>query len=72
MTTPPGPDAVSFDDLERNRLERQLILWALCQNHRDELIRQALRAGVTKHRIFRLTGIARTTIDRIASSPAVS
>jgi len=32
---------------------------------RDDLVRGAVAAGVTKHRVYVLTGIARTTIDRI-------
>jgi hypothetical protein len=32
---------------------------------RDDMIRMALAAGFTKHRIHVLSGIARTTIDRV-------
>lgn len=32
------------------------------------MVRRAWRAGISKHRIFVLSGIARTTIDRILKS----
>jgi hypothetical protein len=32
---------------------------------RDEVVRAAVEAGVSKTEVYRLTGIARTTIDRI-------
>jgi hypothetical protein len=34
---------------------------------RDDMVRVALWTGISKHRIYVLTGIARTTIDRIAA-----
>jgi hypothetical protein len=34
---------------------------------RDEVVRAAVEAGVSKADVHRLTGIARTTIDRIVS-----
>jgi GNAT superfamily N-acetyltransferase len=48
--------------------EAALQVWATVQ--RDELIRAAHQAGVAKNRIHALTGIARTTIDRILAAPA--
>ena len=33
---------------------------------RDDVVRVAVGAGLTKAEVHRLTGIARTTIDRIA------
>ena len=45
--------------------ERALTRYAETTGGRDELIRAALAAGLSKHRIHRLSGIARTTIDRI-------
>jgi hypothetical protein len=54
---------------EREQLEQSLS--GLAANaraltaQRDLLIRRALALGITKHRIYVLTGIARTTIDRI-------
>ena len=49
--------------------EAALTQWAAQQREagstRDRLVRAALAAGITKHRIHVITGIARTTIDRI-------
>jgi hypothetical protein len=45
---------------ERLRAEAQ-------RSKRDNAVFAAYRAGVNKHRIHELTGIARTTIDRILS-----
>lgn len=42
-----------------------LIEWAAMDRSRDDRIRAALGAGLSKHRIHVLTGIARTTIDRV-------
>jgi hypothetical protein len=47
--------------------EAALRAWATVQ--RDELVQAAHRAGVSKNRIHTLTGIARTTIDRILEAP---
>jgi hypothetical protein len=43
--------------------EQALLAWASVE--RDELVRAAHEAGVSKNRIHTITGIARTTIDRI-------
>jgi hypothetical protein len=43
--------------------EAALQAWATVQ--RDELVQVAHQAGVSKNRIHAITGIARTTIDRI-------
>jgi hypothetical protein len=48
--------------------EAALQAWATVQ--RDELVQAAHRAGVNKNRIHAVTGIARTTIDRILDAPA--
>lgn len=45
--------------------EQALTRYAETTGGRDELVRAALAAGVSKHRIHQLSGIARTTIDRI-------
>lgn len=47
--------------------EAALQAWATVQ--RDELIQAAHEAGVSKNRIHAITGIARTTIDRILEAP---
>jgi hypothetical protein len=47
--------------------EAALQAWATVQ--RDELVHAAYQAGVSKNRIHVITGIARTTIDRILEAP---
>lgn len=46
--------------------ERALAGWCELRNRRDDLVRAALAAGVTKSRAAELTGLSRVTIDRIA------
>ena len=41
--------------------------WDKWNATRDSLVLAALAAGITKHRIHVLTGMARTTIDKIIS-----
>lgn len=48
--------------------EAELIAWRDHHAQRDAMLRRAHAAGVNKHRIHLLTGIARTTIDRVLSS----
>jgi DNA-binding IclR family transcriptional regulator len=43
-------------------LLRQLALFLLL---RDEIVREAHQAGLSKSQIFEETGLARTTVDRI-------
>jgi hypothetical protein len=50
--------------------EAALQAWATVQ--RDELIQAAHQAGVSKNRIHAITGIARTTIDRILEAPVAT
>jgi len=55
-------------DAERmmpSEAERLLAEWAASFGGRDAVVLAAHRAGVSKHRIHTLTGIARTTLDRI-------
>jgi hypothetical protein len=61
---------------EQRQLEREerlinaigmLRSWAHAHDKRDDVIRAALAAGVSARRIQRITGVARTTIARIAS-----
>ncbi len=47
--------------------EAALQAWATVE--RDELVHAAHQAGVSKNRIHAVTGIARTTIDRILEAP---
>jgi hypothetical protein len=51
--------------------ERMLTEWAASFGGRDVLVLAAFRAGVSKHRIHALTGIARTTLDRILSEESI-
>jgi hypothetical protein len=54
---------------EKERLEESLKGWASdthrLTEQRDRLVTHAVDIGISKHRIHDLTGIARTTIDRI-------
>jgi hypothetical protein len=52
-----------------NREEAEAALQAWATVHRDDLVRAAHQAGVSKNRIHALTGIARTTVDRILEAP---
>jgi DNA-binding phage protein len=45
--------------------EQELIQYRRTVEGRDDMVRRARAAGVSKNRIHVLTGIARTTIDRI-------
>jgi hypothetical protein len=57
------------DDPKRAVLELALCRWAADRREsdetRDDLVRGAVAAGISKHRVHVLTGIARTTIDDI-------
>ena len=48
-----------------HQARQQLISWESWYSNRDFLVRQAFASGVPKAEIFRLTGISRSTIDRI-------
>ena len=45
--------------------EEMLTEWAIVTRDRDARVRAALAAGLSKHRVHRITGIGRSTIDRI-------
>ena len=45
--------------------EQRLIEWVTVTRDRDRRVRAAVAAGLSKHRVHRLTGIGRSTIDRI-------
>jgi hypothetical protein len=45
---------------------RALAEWAANNARRDDVVRAALSAGIAKTEVHQLTGLARTTIDRIA------
>jgi predicted transcriptional regulator len=44
--------------------------WRMGTRDRDNRVRRAVSAGVSKYRINQLTGIGRSTIDRILAAPA--
>lgn len=45
--------------------EKELMAFRATTDGRDDMVRRARTAGLSKHRIHILSGIARTTIDRI-------
>lgn len=47
--------------------EAMLAEWATVTRSRNERVRAAVVAGLTKHRVHVITGIGRSTIDRILS-----
>jgi hypothetical protein len=50
--------------------EAMLTEWAFVTRDRDNRVRWAVGAGVSKHRVHQLTGISRVTIDRILAASA--
>lgn len=52
---------------EQEALEAELENYARVVAERDNLIIRAQRAGITKNRIHTITGISRSTIDRLLS-----
>lgn len=59
------------EGLTPSEAERLLVEWAASFGGRDAVVLAAHRAGVSKHRIHVLTGIARTTLDRILSEESI-
>jgi hypothetical protein len=59
-------------ELTVRQAREMLAVWAAertaVAGRRDEAVRAAIAAGLSKSEVHRLTGIARTTIDRIAGS----
>ena len=51
--------------LRRQETELALLEWASVTRSRDERVRAAVAAGVSKNAVHQLTGIGRMTIDRI-------
>ena len=45
--------------------EQMLSEWASITRDRNARVRAAVAAGLSKHRVHRITGIGRSTIDRI-------
>jgi integrase len=48
--------------------EQLLIEWVMVTRDRDNRVRWAVAAGVSKYRVNQLTGISRTTIDSILAT----
>ena len=59
-------------ELTVRQAREMLAAWAaeqdLVAGRRDDVVRAAVAAGLSKSEVHRLTGIARTTIDRIVSA----
>ena len=51
--------------------EQLLTEWSAVVRDRDNRVRSAVMAGISKHRVHVLTGISRSTIDRILGAPAL-
>ena len=66
--------ARSATELTARRARQMLAAWAADHDavgsRRDEVVRAAIDAGLSKSEVHRLTGMARTTIDRIAGTIA--
>ena len=60
----------SVTELTVRQAREVLTEWAAVAASRDDRVRTAFVSGVSKSEISRLTGIARTTIDRIIDSAA--
>jgi hypothetical protein len=50
---------------EYDRAKCELTAWAEAWQRRDEVVRAAWMAGLSKHHIHQITGLARSTVDRI-------
>lgn len=59
-------------DMRPEEAERLLIEWAFVTRDRNNRVRAAVAAGVSKYRVNQLTGIGRSTIDRILAASAPS
>ncbi len=67
MTVP--CDACSVRRMTVEEAERSLTEWATVSRSRDDRVRAAVVAGVSKHRVHVLTGLGRNTVDRILAVP---
>ena len=50
--------------------EQMLSEWVIVTRDRDTRVRAAVAVALSKHRVHRLTGIGRSTIDRILAAAA--
>jgi hypothetical protein len=53
----------------REDAERMLIEWVTVTRDRDNRVRAAVAAGLSKYRVHQLTRLGRPTIDRIVAFP---
>lgn len=63
--TPAGEERAAKELDAHAAAEASLAVWAGMQSRRDEIVRRAIAAGVTKTRVQEITGISRSTINRI-------
>jgi hypothetical protein len=56
---------VAYETWVRKRAEHMLSEWAIITRDRDSRVCAAAAAGFSKQRVHRITGIGRSTIDRI-------
>jgi len=54
--------------MKREEAERALVRWRTARENRDQLVRDAYAAGVSKYAIVKLTGLGRSTVDRILAA----
>jgi len=59
-------------DMAPEDAQQRLIEWVTVTRDRDTRVRTAVAAGLSKHRVHRLTGIGRSTIDRILAGTPVA
>jgi len=59
-------------ELTVRQAKQLLIEWAAVVASRDDRVRTAFDSGFSKSEISRLTGVARTTIDRILDGPSTA
>jgi DNA invertase Pin-like site-specific DNA recombinase len=60
---------LTVEELTVRQARELLTEWAAINASRDDRIRTAYHSGVSKSDIARLSGIARTTVDRILDEP---
>lgn len=54
--------------MTREEAEELLSEWVIVTRDRDNRVRAAVAAGLSKHRVYQITGVARTTIDKILAA----
>jgi hypothetical protein len=51
--------------MTQEEAKQMLAEWVTITRGRDNRVQIAVEAGVTKHRVHQLTGLSRSTIDRV-------